>query len=177
MVCLLVSFVALSVSILVWTEVRKARLSRMTWEELACGLQPINADGITVAAVVFCDAGLSDLRFGSRELWTMIGGWSGLRRMQANAGLLIALAEDAQSWDCLHSAEIAEHMRRDALKLRRSVLLLAIRHLFGLGDQDALYALEAAYAYYAMSERLLSLYEVSPSRRYARIAAAVWNYA
>ena len=177
MVYLLLCFVALSVSILIWIEVRKARLSRMTWEELAAGLQPISAAGITVAATMFCDPSLSDVKFGQGELWSMVGGWRGLRRMQANASLLIALAEDAQSWDCVHSAEIAEHMRRDALQLRRAVLFLAIRRLFGLGDQNALFTLEASYAYYAMSERLLSLYEVSPSRRYAHLAAAVWNYA
>jgi len=135
------------------------------------------AEGITLAALeVFT---IDDLQPGidARELWTMIGGWEGLNRMSANASLLIAVAAHAEGWNFQGSAVTADRMRHDGLAVRDAAMKIKIHHVCGYcRKRTAFHVQEAAAAYYTMTERLLTLYETSPSRRYEQLALAVWPY-
>ncbi len=168
----LLTFVAsLLVLALFLEELRKFQFSRKTWDELLSEVSTVNIEGVTLAALE-CD---SHLAFEPDDVWTMIGGWSGLKRMQANAHLLIALASHATHWNSEACVEIAEQMRDDARAIHKAVRRIRLQRLAGKGT--SLFSsdtLGTVCAYYRMSESLLTLFEKSPSRRYGQLTAAVW---
>lgn len=152
-------------------ELSKFRLARKTWNQLLEELRAVNTEGITLAAL---ESG-SPFAFEPDEVWTMIGGWEGLRRMQANAQLLLALASHATHWSSEDRQIIAEQMRCDARDIQKAVSRIRFQRLLGKGNRlffpDTL---GTVCTYYRMSERLLTLFERSPSRRYGQLTAAVW---
>lgn len=152
-------------------ELRKFQLSRKTWSELLSEVSTVNIEGITLAALE-CD---SHEAFQPDDVWTMIGGWNGLKRMQANAHLLIALASHATHWNSEACVEVAEQMRGDARAIHKAVRRIRWQRLFG--KRTSLFSsdtLGTVCAYYRMSECLMTLFERSPSRRYGQLTAAVW---
>ncbi len=155
-------------------EVRKVELARKPWNELIAELRPIRTEGITLAALECSSVETTRSLIDPDEVWIMIGGWEGLRQIQANAQLLIALAAYARTWNVGGSANVADRMRCDAMAIRRAVVRIKLRQVFGTSRSSS--ALETACAYYRMSERLLTLYETSPSRRYDQLVRAVWPY-
>ena len=157
-------------------ELSKAGLARKTWNELIDELRPVNTDGITLAALECSDVGGFRSGFEREEAWTMIGGWEGLNRMQANAQLLIALAGLASAWNSGSSLAAVEQMRSDARSIHRVVRRIKFGRFLGQGTRLSPDAVGPACAYYRMSECLLALYERSPSRRYEQLTAAVWPH-
>lgn len=177
-VYILAAAVSLLLLALCRAEIKKLRLATKTWEELVRELKPIRTEGITLAALECSDAGEWQPGIDPDELWTMIGGWDGLKQMQTNAELLVALASQAKTWNLGGSTLVAERMQSEAMAMRRTAMRLRIGRTCGYGrKRAAVYVRETARAYYRMSERLLTLYETSPSRRYGQLTAAVWPYA
>jgi len=175
--CILAAFVSLLILNLLRTEIRKNELSRKTWTELLAELEPVKTEGITLAALEAFAIDDSQPGIDARELWMMIGGWEGLNRMRANASLLIAVAAHAEGWNFQGSAVTADRMRHDGLAVRDAAMKIKVDHVCGYSRKRAAFHVqEAAAAYYAMTERLLRLYETSPSRRYEQLALAVWPY-
>jgi len=178
-VYVLVAVVLLLILNLFRAEIRKVDLSQKTWAELIEELKPVMTEGITLAALECANMGESEPRIDPGELWTMVGGWEGLNRMHANAGLLIAVAAHAQDWNLQESEQTADRMRQDGLAVRRAAMKIKLKHACGYGERErrvAFHVQEFAAAYYRMTERLLALYETSPSRRYEQLALAVWPY-
>ena len=104
----------------------------------------------------------------------MIGEAEGLKRMHANAEVLIALAGYAQRWNFHESVIVAERMRQDGLALRRAVHLTTFSMIFGYArHRSPFYLQQAASSYDLMRERLLALYETSHAGRYSALAAAL----
>lgn len=172
---LLIAVTLLLLFALLWSEIRKHTLSHISCESLITRLGPVQIDGIILAAHEDFDAfhGAGDVE--EKLLWHMIGGWHGLKQMHDNSGLLIALATHAQRWDLHGSFDAAESMYKDALIVRRAAMRFVLGRLFRYRKSSCIGHLkEAAAAYYAMTERLLGLYETSPSRLYTRLSAAVW---
>ncbi len=156
-------------------ESKKVQLARKTWEELLEDLKPVRTEGITLAALECSDVGESHPRIDPDELWTMMGKWNGVKQMQANAELLLALAGRARAWNHVGSTLVAEQMRWDAIAMRRATLRLRLGQICG-SRRVSVSVRETACAYYRMSERLLTLYEASPSRRYGQLMSVVWPY-
>ena len=152
-------------------ELRKSELARQSWEQLVEQLKAVNTAGITLAAL----ESDSPFAFDPDEVWTMIGEWEGLRRMQANARLLIVLASHATHWNDGERQLVAEQMRRDAREIQKAVRRMKFQRCLGKGNAFLFSdTLGTVCAYYRMSERLLTLFERSPSRRYGQLTAAVW---
>ena len=64
-----------------------------------------------------------------RELWKLVGAYDGLRRMRANADLMLVLAAHASDWNFEEATIVGERMRRDALRLRRAVWRIEVGFL------------------------------------------------
>ncbi len=177
-VYILAAVVSLLLLALCRAEIKKVQLATKTWEELVRELKPIRTEGITLAALECSDVGGRQPGIDPDELWTMIGGWDGLKQMQANAELLVALACQAKAWNLGGSTLVAERIKSEAIDMRRTAMRLKIGRTCGYGrERAAVHVQETACTYYRMSERLLTLYETSPSRRYGQLTAAVWPYA
>jgi hypothetical protein len=153
------------------TYLKRVRLSRLSWDDLIGRLEPVSGSGISTIALDYLQPSKGQARIETSELWTMIGGADGLRRLDANAEILIALAGYAQRWNLDESVIVAERMRRDGVALRRATFRLSLGLTLNLGKASGpFYLQEAAGAYYLMRQRLLALYETSHVGRYPRLA-------
>lgn len=135
-------------------------------------LRAVEMDAIALVALEYPD--LCSKTHGV-NVWSMVGGWHGLRSMHANTNLLLALAWQASAWNKQASKIALEAMRRDLLLLRRSV----VRSLYhqALAQSLELRSCDVhgvAKAYHHMAELLLDLYRHSPSRLYTHLETAVW---
>jgi hypothetical protein len=114
------------------------------------------------------------MEFNPNELWEMIGKADGLRRMYANAEVLIALASYAHRWNPAESVVVGERMRRDGITLRRATFALSVGLTLGYDKLRVPFSVqEAASAYYLMRTRLLALYETSHAGRRPYLADAL----
>lgn len=155
--------------------------ARMDWKDIVAKLQPVNLEGMGIVARDFLEPSRDQLKLDPNEIWSLVGGWEGLKRMRANAELMLALAAHTQRWNFEESVIVAERMRRDAIKLRRAAKHIEFQmkpHLMRFLPQRYWFNVpfevhEAASAYYLMRQRLLALYETSHSGLYPRLAAAL----
>lgn len=156
------------------TRLKWSRLSRLSWDALIAKLEPVAVNGIATIALDYLQPTKGQIDIEPNEMWSLIGGADGLRRMYANADILIALASYAQRWNLNESVIVYERMRRDAMALRRATIKLAIGLMMGTNAGRGPFRVqEAASAYYLMRQRLLALYESSHAGRYPTLAAAL----
>lgn len=158
-----------------------ARYARMEWKDIVAKLQPINLQGLDIVARDFLEPTRDQLKLEPNEIWSLVGGWDGLKKMRANADIMLALAAYTQQWNFEEGTVVAERMRRDALKLHRAarhiqihmkpyvMRLLPKRYWFNVPFEVH----EVASAYYLMRQRLLALYETSHSGLYPLLAASL----
>ncbi len=159
---------------LVRTRIKVSRLARLSWDELVAKLEPVPSEGISTVALDYLQPAKGQISIEPNSLWAMVGEAEGMRRMSANAEVLIALAAYARRWNFHESVIVAERMRRDGLALRRAMMRLSFGTALGFSQVRGPFNVqEAASAYYLMRQRLLALYETSHAGRYPLLAAAL----
>ena len=151
------------------------RIGQQSWTELVSALQPIEFDHVSSVARDYLEPRQGQISLEPPDMWLMLGGREGLRRMRENAHLMLLLAAHAQRWNFDEGVIVTERMRRDALRLRRSVrrieLALALHRVLRHSATLIPFHLhEAASAYYLMRQRLLALYQTSHAGLYPRLA-------
>jgi len=151
------------------------RLDRRSWSELVSALQPVEFDHVSSVARDFLEPHGGQISLEPPDMWLMLGGKEGLRRMRENAKLMLLLAAHAQRWNFDEGVIVTERIRRDALQLRRAVrrveLALAFHSVMrGSATLIPFHLHEAASAYYLMRQRLLALYQTSHAGLYPRLA-------
>jgi hypothetical protein len=157
---------------------KKTELSAASWDQLVARLEPVPADVISKVALDYLQPRKGQVSIQTDEMWFLLGGNEGIRRMQANADVLIALAGFAQQWNLQESAIVVERMRRDGLALRRSSRDRYLALLLGYGRSKASFSVqEVASSYYLMRQQLLALYKTSHASRYPRLAVALGHSA
>ncbi len=153
---------------------KKTAVAQVSWEELIAKLEPVPVHGIARVAVDYLQPGKGQIAIEPAEMWSLIGEWEGLRKMQINAEVLISLAGMAQQWNFNEAVIVAERMRRDGLALRQAAQRVELALIFGYDRVKAPFSIqEVASAYHLMRERLLALYETSHAGRYPELAAAL----
>lgn len=166
--------VAILVFLSVRTHVQASRIARLDWDHLVARIKPVPFAGVSAVALDYLQPRKGQMRIETDELWTLVGGFDGIRRMYDNSSVLLALAAYTQRWNPGESVIVVERMRRDGILLRRSARRLFLRCLVGSAQTHGPFSLqEATSAYYLMRERLLALYETSHAGRYTRLAAAL----
>ena len=172
-------FTLLSVSLIlgvlyVQSRRKKTRLSSTDWDELVERLAEVPMPGITKVALDYLHPGKGQLRIQTDEMWCLVGGAEGLKRMQANAEILIQLAAYAERWNVQESIIVGERMRREGLALRRAVRKIQSGMFSGWGRATGPFLVqEAASVYFLMWQRLLALYETSHAGRFSRLSVAL----
>lgn len=155
-----------------WSERRSAMIAQMTCEQLMAELHTVGMDHIALVALEYPELCSED----GLSIWSLVGGWHGLRGMYANTSLLLALAEQAGAWDKRASNVALEAMKQDLLLLRWSVVRSVCDQTLVRGLQPKrsdVYGV--ATAYHHMTELLLDLYRRSPSRFYTHLETAIWR--
>lgn len=168
-------FVALVVGALYVQGLQKTnRLSAMTWEQLVRQLEEVPIIGITKVALDYLQPTKGQLAIQTDEMWHLVGGAEGLKRMQTNAEILLQLAAFAEQWNRQESIIVGERMRREALTLRKAVGKIHRGLIWGFARSTGpFYVQEAASVYYLMRQRLLALYQTSHVGRHARLSIAL----
>jgi hypothetical protein len=173
---LALSVVLLGALAILMAQLRHQR--QRSWHEIAAGLQQLNSDGLAAVAVDYLAPHSGQIDMEPETIWNSVGGYRGLRKMRANAEVMLALAACAQQWNFTEAVIVTERMRMDAAQLRRAVRraelgLISLRLLRRYQLTLPLHAQEASSAYYLMRQRLLCLYQTSHAGLYPRLADAL----
>lgn len=171
---LLALAIVFAVVALTRTRIKVSQFSAENWDDLVAKLEPVPFNELSIVALDYLQPTRGQIAIETNQIWELVGGSEGLRRMSTNAEVLIALAGYAQRWNRQEGVIVAERMRRDGVALRRATRKLSLGFLLGYGGASGPFNVqEAASAYYLMRQRLLALYETSHAGRYPRLAAAL----
>jgi hypothetical protein len=148
------------------------------WIDLVGKIQQVDFENVTMIAQDYLNPQRGQIAMEPCEVWELIGGSEGIRKMRENVDVLLALAAYAQRWNFDESVIVYHRMRSDAAMLRRAAFRLRlgmtqvrILRSFQLRVPFRLY--ETVAAYYLMRQRLLSLYETSHAGLYPTLAASL----
>jgi hypothetical protein len=159
---------------LIWSLKGVTSLRDRDWNELIQMLQPVHFRGLELVARDYIDPQENQLKIEPGEMWALLGGPEGLKRMKQNAEVMIALAAYASRWNMVESAIVAERMRQDAIMLRRALFRIQVDALLHRRPlRFPFYLHQAASSYYLMLRRLLCLYEANHAGLHPRLAAAL----
>lgn len=157
------------------SQVSALRIDRRSWQDLVSQLKRIEFERITSVARDYLEPRQGQISLEPAEMWLMLGGREGLRRMRENAKLMLLLAVHAQQWNFDEGVIVTERMRRDALRLYHAVrrVEMALTFHFVVRSSANLIPFhlhEAASSYYLMRQRLLALYQTSHAGLYPALA-------
>lgn len=156
----------------VYLNVQARKQRSATWDGLVARLEALPQRGLEAVALDNLQPKSNQLQFEPSELWQLVGGMEGLRRMRANANVMIALAAHVHQWNYEEAIIVAERMRRDAVQLKKAVFRIRMAMLLHRQISVPFNIHEAATSYYLMTQRLLVLYQRSHAGLYPRLAAA-----
>ncbi len=156
---------------------RNARQVRdLEWHELVLRMRPADRSGIVELASRRLTASTGQPPIEPNAMFEMLGGASGLRAIYRNSKVILALAGYATRWNPEEGARVTDAIRRDALRLQRTVriiqleMMLKHRLFVPLRMRSASVRLEqAALLYQEMSQRLLGLYQNSHAGLYPQL--------
>lgn len=166
--------VAATGAALAWSMLDKSGLRNKEWDELVSLLEPLPCEGLAIVARDHIEPTHNQIRLEPNDIWQLVGGDEGLRRMKANAEIMVALAGYASRWNMVEASIVAERIRQEAILLRRALFRIrmdALLHRRPL--RMPFYLQQAASCYYLMQRRLLCLYETTHAGLHPRLAAAL----
>jgi hypothetical protein len=146
---------------------RNRRSSPANFEELFAQLKWIDRNNIAQVALDLVDPSgrpkvdEAAATMEPSQLWNLIGGLDGLKILERNSEVLIALAFYVQQW-YPEALPIAARLRLDARELKWHVeRLQAAAQKGNLQISFPFYAQRAVVTYYLMTRRVLGLYEAA----------------
>jgi hypothetical protein len=160
---LAVPVIALILTIGVYYALRLRASSRTEWESLLARLTAIDRDSVDAVALDAIEpSGQRRLDQLARELepneiWRLLGGLDGVKRLEANSRILIEMANYLQR-SYPDAAVVAEQLRLQGKDLEFHAGRLKMADEQGsIEFHIATYAQNAAIAYYLMEQRLQAL--------------------
>jgi hypothetical protein len=159
---------------LLWSMKGVTQLRDREWDDLLGMLQPVHFRGLELVALDHIDPHGHQLQIEPGDMWALLGGPEGLRRMKQNADIMIALAAYASRWNMVEAAIVAERMRQDGIMLKRALFRIKFDAMLHRRPMRfPFYLHQAASSYYLMLRRLLCLYEANHAGLHPRLAAAL----
>ncbi|HEY6847092.1 MAG TPA: hypothetical protein VI320_12830 [Terracidiphilus sp.] len=150
------------------------RLVDADWDTLVARIQPVPFESLETVALDNLQPGPRQLQLDPDEIWKLVGGLDGLKRMNHNADLMIQLAAYVRVWNFDEAVIVAERIRQDAIILKRALHRIKLQGVFrAYRLRMPFYAHQGASAYYLMTRRLLALYETNQYILYPRLAAVL----
>ena len=150
------------------------RVDQRSWQDLVSQLRRIEFERVTSVARDYLEPREGQISLEPTDMWLMLGGRDGLRRMRENAKLMLLIAAHAQQWNFDEGVIVTERMRRDAVRLHSAIRRIELALTFHLVMRRSstlipFYLHEAASSYYLMRQRLLALYQTSHAGLYPRL--------
>lgn len=167
-------FGVVAIVALAYAQIRSRKLLSKDWQTLVASIEPMHMRGLELVALDHLNPEKDQLRLEPDEIWGLIGGTEGLRRMEHNADVMIALAAYVRNWNYDQSIIVAERIRHDSLLLKRAVRRVRWgAYLRSSKLRIPFYVHQAAASYYLMTKRLLALYETNQYLLYPVLAEAL----
>jgi hypothetical protein len=168
------TFILVIIAAFAYSHATGNKLRTAEWEELVAALEPVHSRGLEIVALENLQPHGNQLRLEPDEMWALVGGMEGLKRMQRNADLMIALAAYVHRWNYDQSVIVAERIRHDSILLKRALFRIQW-NLYVRRSQLRVpfYIHQAASAYYLMTKRLLTLYETNQYMLYPKLSDAL----
>ncbi|MDW5267594.1 MULTISPECIES: hypothetical protein [Acidobacteriaceae] len=140
---------------------RRELLGRSSEHDLISKMEPVDLEGLRRISEAFQQPEKGRPGIDSDEMWRIVGGLEGLRRLRRNAWVMLDLAVYVERWNDEQAAEISQMMRRDAVRLNRAITHIVLRHLLQIGFRRApLHIGEVVASYCLIRSRLVDLYQV-----------------
>jgi hypothetical protein len=159
---------------LIYAQKRSRKLVSADWQTLVASIEPMHMRGLEMVAMDHLQPEKNQLKLEPNELWELVGGAEGLRRMERNADLMIALAAYVRNWNYDQAIIVAERIRHDSIQLKRATRKIRwSAHIRNSELKIPFYVHQAASSYYLMTKRLLALYETSQYILYPALAEAL----
>lgn len=157
------------------TQFSAVKVDRRNWTDLVAAIERIEFERVKSVARDYLDPQEGQIALEPTDMWLMLGGREGLRRMRQNAKLMLLLAAHAQQWNFDEGVIVTERIRRDALRLQGAVrhiemALMMHRLMRRSATLIPFHLHEAASSYYLMRQRLLALYQTSHAGLYPQLA-------
>jgi hypothetical protein len=166
-------FISVAAVQLGWV-IRRRRLAERSWEDLMSRVERVDFRGIQAIAECYLQPDKDQLRIEPNEMWMMLGGIQGIRRLRSNAAAMLDLAVYAERWNWEHGPIVAEMIRRDAIRLKRAVFRAEVAFAYRFGFIHApFYLQEVAASYYLIRRRLIGLYQESHAGLLPQLEAAL----
>lgn len=164
-------FILVIIAAFAYSHAAGNRLRAAEWEELVTAIEPIHVRGLEIVALDHLEPHGSQIRLEPEEMWGLVGGLEGLRRMRRNADLMIALAAYVRRWNYDQAVIVAERIRHDSILLKRALFRIQW-NLYVRRSQLRVpfYIHQAASAYYLMTRRVLTLYENNQYMLYPKLS-------
>jgi hypothetical protein len=170
-------FVALSLattSIILLTQRRARSLAVEDWDTLISRLHPVPYASLEKVALEHLQPNGPQIKLETEEIWTLLGGWDGLEKMEQNVEIMIKLAAYVRVWNFEEAVIVSERIRHDSILLKRALFRIRLHLLFTAYRLHVPFHMQqAASSYYLMTRRLLALYETNQFLLYPRLVEAL----
>jgi hypothetical protein len=174
LICLLVVAALFTLS-------RRASLKRnVEWSDLVARLRPVANLHIAQIANGYSHPTKHQIEMEPQTMYTMLGGMAGLNTMYENSKAILELAGYVTRWNFEEGTIVTERIRRDAVRLQRTILLIQLEMLvqsaspkLNFLNRAAFRIEEAAAMYHRITVSLLALYETSHMGLYPRLVEAL----
>jgi len=165
------AFILLIIVAFAYSHAKSNRLRAAVWEDLVTAIEPIHSRGLEIVALDHMNPRGNQIRLEPEDLWGLVGGLEGLRRMQHNADLIIALAAYVQRWNYDQSVIVAERIRHDSIQMKRALFRIKWNVYVRRSQlRIPFYIHQAASSYYLMTKRVLALYESNQYMLYPKLS-------
>ena len=153
---------------------QRRKLFAQSWDSILSRMEGVHLAGLQEIAEAYLKPTKNQLRIEPVEMWTTVGGLTGLQKMRQNSETMLQLALYAERWNAESGRVVSEMIRRDALRLKKAVIKIELAMIYPYGMVYAAFSLqEAISSYCLMRERLLGLYEVAHDGLLPRLRAAL----
>ena len=160
---------------------RARRDREMSWEQIVSKLCPVESEGVATISNRYLNPQKNLTETQPQAMYQMLGGMAGLNAMYENSKVILALAGYATRWNFEEGYIVTEKIRRDAVRLQRTIMLIQLEIVLKDGIFYKIFRLrkaafrleEAASLYQRMTLHLLALYESSHVGLYPQLLAAL----
>ena len=143
---------------------RRRELRLHSWGEVLEKLEPIDLDGIRAIADGFLNADSTQVDIDPNEMWKIIGGLEGLKRLKTSAWAMFDVAVYTERWSGDQGAVVSDMIRREALRLNRAIFRVQMGFFIQFGLLGSpFYLRKAAASYYLIYTRLVALHRIPPA--------------
>lgn len=159
---------------IVYIQIQQHKLRSAQWEDIVSQIQPMHEQALAMVAKDHLDPKGRELRLEPDDIWQLLGGREGLKRMRKNADLFVNLAAYVQRWNFEEAVVVAERIRQDSVIVKRAIFRIRLHMLLRASSpRIPFHVQQAAASYYLMTQRLLALYETCQYVRYPALVAAM----